>query len=284
MIEELHLQSLGVIEDAVVEFSPGLTVVTGETGAGKTMVVTGLGLLLGARADATQIRQDAPRALIEGRIHVAPDGMLADRIQAAGGALDDDVVVLVRTVTPQGRSRAHVGGASAPVGVLTDLAGDLVALHGQSDQQRLLQPTRQREVLDAFAGLGSVLQEYRATHEEFVATRNQLRTLVEQRQERLQEADLLRFGINEIDAVNPSIGEVEQLVETELRLSHADELFTAAASARSVLQTDDAAGVADQPVAVTELLARARKVLESVSEHDPLLAKLSERLAEVGFL
>ncbi|MBV8199524.1 MAG: UvrD-helicase domain-containing protein, partial [Acidobacteria bacterium] len=154
MLEEVHITGLGVIDDAVLELSPGFNVVTGETGAGTTMVVSGLGLLFGGRADPARVRPGADRANVEGRLSVAADGPVARQVSDAGGDLDDDggTLILNRSVSAEGRSRAYAGGRSVPVSLLIGLADDLVAVHGQADQQQLLKPGRQREALDRFAG------------------------------------------------------------------------------------------------------------------------------------
>ncbi len=152
-----RITALGVIEDAVLELSPGFTVVTGETGAGKTMVVTGLGLMFGGRADPARVRPGADRATVEGRLRVDPQGRVAAQVTEAGGELDDDgaTLLLNRSVSAEGRSRAYAGGHSVPVSLLTYLADDLVAVHGQADQQQLLRAGRQRDALDRFAGPGA---------------------------------------------------------------------------------------------------------------------------------
>ncbi len=167
MLEEIAIRDLGVIDAAVLELSPGLTVLTGETGAGKTMVMTGLGLLLGGRAEAALIRGGAAKLVVEGRVRVAPGSPVALRAAEAGGDLDDGVLILSRTVTAEGRSRAHVGGRSAPASVLAELGEDLVAVHGQHDQQRFLRPGRRREALDRFAGdaVAVPLAAYRETYD-----------------------------------------------------------------------------------------------------------------------
>src|SRR4051794_37059749 len=116
------------------------------------MVVTGLGLLLGARADAGAVRTGARAAVVEGFVRVAARSPVAERVRDAGGELDDGTLVISRTVTSEGRSRAHLGGRSVPVGVLAEIAPELVAVHGQSDQIRLLAPVRQRDLLDRYAG------------------------------------------------------------------------------------------------------------------------------------
>ena len=151
MLEELRISSLGVIDDATLEFGPGLNVLTGETGAGKTMVVTALGLLLGARADPAAVRQGAPRTRVEGRLSLDDEDLIA-RAEDAGAVLDDGVLILGRTVSSEGRSRATAGGAAVPASVLGSLSGERVVVHGQADQQRLLLASRQRDCLDAFGG------------------------------------------------------------------------------------------------------------------------------------
>src|SRR5690349_20022199 len=149
MIDELRIRGLGDIADAVLPLGPGLTVVTGETGAGKTMVVSSLLLLFGGRADAARVRGGTDSATIDGRVTLPPDSAAGQRVADSGGTLDEDgSLVMRRTVTAAGRSRAHVGGAPVPVAVLADLADSLLAVHGQSDQQLLARPARQREALD----------------------------------------------------------------------------------------------------------------------------------------
>ena len=155
MLEEIRIGQLGVIDSSTLELGPGLTVITGETGAGKTMVVTSLGLLFGGRADAGRVRADPGRAVVEGRLRL--NGTLADSVQTriteAGAEVDDDgSILLSRTVTIEGRSRAHVGGRAMPVAMLAEVGEQVLAVHGQSDQLRLLRPAEQRGALDRFAG------------------------------------------------------------------------------------------------------------------------------------
>ncbi len=153
VLEEIAIENLGVIRSARVPVGAGLTVITGETGAGKTMVLTGLGLLMGGKADPATVRPGAASAVVEGRVRVADRPAVAQRVDDAGGQVDDDgSVVILRTVAAEGRSRAHLGGRSVPQGVLAEIADDLVTVHGQSDQLRLRTASRQRVALDAFAG------------------------------------------------------------------------------------------------------------------------------------
>src|SRR3954468_21604858 len=235
----MRIRGLGVIADAVLELHPGLTVVTGETGAGKTMVVTGLGLLLGARADAGAVRAGSSGALVEGRVVVDPDGPVAQAARDAGAELDDDVLLLARSVSGNGRSRAPVGGRARPVALLATLASELVTVHGQSDQLRLLQPARQREALDRFAGHDELVAEVETVHAELRDVEQRLREVVTRRRERAQEADLLRHGLEEVEAVDPQPGEDAALREEDARLGHADALRAAAERAHAALESDD---------------------------------------------
>jgi DNA repair protein RecN (Recombination protein N) len=280
----MHLRGLGVIDDAVMEFGPGLTVVTGETGAGKTMVVTGLGLLMGGRSDPGAVRSGYPNALVEGRIQVDPAGSAAARAIDAGAELDDgDVLVISRSVSAEGRSRAHLGGVGVPVGTLIVLAGDLVAVHGQSDQIRLQSTARQRESLDRFAGapVAKALAAYRKTFDRLRAVQAQLTEITERSRERSAEAEGLRTGLAAIEKLAPSPGEDHALRAEAQRLSHAESLQQAAATANLLLSGDsEGRGGVD----VVGLVGEARRALEQGGEHDPLLGELASRAAEIGYL
>lgn len=283
VLEEMRIRSLGVIDDAVVELSPGFTAVTGETGAGKTMVVTSLGLLLGGRADPALVRIGAKAAVVEGRIVLRPGAPAALRAEEAGAELDDGALLISRTVSAEGRSRAHVGGRSVPVGLLAELADDLVAVHGQTDQQGLLRPARQRQALDRYAG-GSVavpLEKYTGAYRRLRAVAVELDTLVTRARERAQEADLLRFGLDEIAAVEPLPGEDAELSAEAERLGHAESLASAAQAAHAAL-----AGNPEDPEGIdaNTLVAGAHRALESVRSHDPALGALAERIGELGIL
>jgi DNA repair protein RecN (Recombination protein N) len=278
---EMRIQGLGVIEDATLELGPGLTVVTGETGAGKTMVVQGLALLLGAKPDPGMIRNGADRAVVEGRLRVSADSAVAARALDAGADLDDGELILSRIVSAEGRSRAQLGGRGVPATVLTELAERWVAVHGQSDQQRLLKPSTQRRALDRFGGddVAEQLTAYGLAYTAFTQARRELDELTAQADNRARELDLLRFGLAEIDAVAPEAGEDATLASEVERLSHADALRTAAAQAHTLLGGDE-----DSEADVGTALAAARRVLDPVGVHDPLLASLSTRIQEAAYL
>ncbi len=282
MLEELRISGLGVIDDAVLELSPGLTVVTGETGAGKTMVVSGLGLLFGGRGDAGLVRVGSARAAIDGRLRVA-SGRVVEMVEELGGDLDDNTLLLSRVVGADGRSRAQVGGRSVPVGTLAELADELIAVHGQTDQLRLRAPARQREAIDRFGGddVAHALASYRHVYREYLDVETTLTELTTRARDRAREADVLRFGLAEIEAAAPQPAEDVVLASEVGRLTHADLLARAAASAHAGLLGDPAGD--DIPDAVG-LVAGARAGLERVAEHDRALKLMADRLAEAGYL
>jgi DNA repair protein RecN (Recombination protein N) len=287
VLEELRITGLGVIEDSTLHLTRGMNVITGETGAGKTMVVTGLGLLFGGRADAGRVRAEPGRAVVEGRLRLS--GPLADavsaRITEAGADVDDDgSVLLSRTVTIEGRSRAHVGGRSMPVAMLSEVGEQVVAVHGQSDQLRLLRPAEQRAALDRFAGPEheKLLETYR---EAFGRWRTVVEDLADRRRharDRSREADLLKLGLDEIGRVDPQPGEDEDLRAEAQRLEHAEGLRVAAAQAAQALA--GGVEVTDDAPDATQLLGAARRTLQAQAGVDPKLGELAGRLEEAATL
>jgi len=291
MLREIRIQNLGVIDDAVLELSAGLNVVTGETGAGKTMVVSGLGLLLGDRADAALVRAGAKTAVVEGIVDVGPEHLASLRVLEAGGDVQDGLI-LVRTVSAGGRSKAHVGGRTVPVSVLGELGELLVAVHGQSDQWRLRRPEQHRVVLDRFAG-GSVsvpLERYVGLYDDFQQVGAELLHLRGLARDRAREIDVLQTGLEEIEAVDPLPGEDLDLRAEDGRLAHSDGLRASAGQAHALLTGDpeamySGAGGPDGPNSdVAGQLGLARAALAPMTGHDQRLADLDRRLQELGYL
>jgi DNA repair protein RecN (Recombination protein N) len=314
VLEQMRIRGLGVIEDAVLELSPGFTAVTGETGAGKTMVVSGLDLLFGGRAETTRIRPGADRAMVEGRLLLAADSSVARRAEEAGAAVDpagtDEAgrerveLLLGRVIGQSGqsgqgrdgqspaagsgsgasvRSRAHLGGQAVPVSVIADLGEELIAMHGQSAQQRLLQPARQRAALDRYAGsaVSRPLAAYRAAYQEHRAVAAQLEELTTQARERLQEADALRYGLSEIEKVEPVAGELEELIAEAHRLGNAESLRAAASTAHEALVADDDTGPARD---AASLVNAARRAVDQAKADDAALTPIATRLEELYWL
>jgi DNA repair protein RecN (Recombination protein N) len=283
VLSEIRIDGLGVIAEASAQFSTGLTVLTGETGAGKTMVVTSLHLLSGARADAGRVRIGADRAVVEGRF--TTDGVTPtvvrgiDELLESTGARrdDDDSVIAVRTVGGDGRSRAHLGGRSVPAGVLAEFTGSLLTVHGQNDQLRLQRADEQRAALDRFAGdtVGTLLARYQKHRAEWVAARTELRERTEKSRELAREADQLTFALQEIDAVAPAPQEDVEIAASVRRLSDLDSLRESAVGAQAALTGGD--DPTDGP-SVMALLGEARDRLQS--SDDAALSDLAPRLAE----
>ncbi len=281
MLTELRIARLGVIDDAVVEFGPGFTAVTGETGAGKTMVVSSLGLLLGEKADPRLIRRGSDRALVEGRLGVDDD--LSDAVGELGGVVEDGELLLTRVLTPT-RSRALAGGVQVPLATLGDLVGERVTIHGQSEQLRLGAPERQREVLDAFAGpqLAAVLESYQRHFADFRARTAERDALVAQASERAREVAMLDFGLAEIAKVEPQPGEDVALRAESKRLQASDDLRAAARAALGSLAGDD--DRFDDAPAALGLVAAARRALDGIVADDPAASAIATRVAEAGYL
>ena len=282
MLEELRIRGLGVIDDAVLPLGPGLTVVTGETGAGKTMVVTGLQLLFGGRGDATRVRAGQDLVIIDGRLLLEPESVSARRVADAGGELDaDNTLLLRRTVTANGRSRGFAGGAPVPVSVLGDIGTHLFSVHGQSDQLRLTRPAEQRAALDRYGeqDVATYAVKFRAWR----VAEDRLADRTARARELARQADVLRHGVAEIAAAAPVPGEDAELRATASRLAHADDLRLAARTAHDALlgDADDPASYASD---VATLLGIARRSLDMEAADDPALGAMRDRMIELAAL
>lgn len=285
-IEEISIKDLGVIADASLPLGSGFTAITGETGAGKTMVVSALGLLLGERADTGAVRLGSTQAWVEGRWRVPSASEVVARVRDAGGDVDpidaaEAELVLTRSVSAEGRSRAVVGGRSAPVAVLSELGEQLVVVHGQSDQIRLRSAIAQRAALDRFAGpaFAEALAGYEQVFHRWRDNRSELDELVDDQDRRAREADDLRVAMAEIEAVAPQPGEDDELAGRAERLTNLEELRLAAAGARELLSAEET-----EAMDALGLLDNARRQLERVAPHDSTLQPLADSVAEANYL
>lgn len=280
MIHELRITGLGVIADATCRFAPGFTAVTGETGAGKTMVVSGLGLLAGGRADPGLVRSGESQAAAEGWFD-APEGAVAEIVTEAGGVVDDDGLTATRIIATRGRS--VLGGRGVPTAVLADVMGQLLVIHGQHDQTRI--GGRALALLDAFAGEATqdLARRVGQLHAELRSLERELGGLRTTEQERARELDLLEFSLNEIAGIDPQPDEDVVLAAEAERLANADDLVGAAHTAREAITSDaDLDGASD----VMGLLSAARRALESAAAHDRALAEpaaaIRSAMAQLG--
>jgi DNA repair protein RecN (Recombination protein N) len=263
VLRELHISGLGVIEDLDLELHPGLNVLTGETGTGKTMVTVGLQLALGRRGGSSMVRAGAGSAKVQARFD-APARATSE------GWADEGEVVLARTVSSEGRSTARIGGQLAPVSALGELAAELVEVHGQHEGQRLLSTTAQTAFLDRYAGAEhrSAVDALRTEHERLSRARSELAELDERERDRERQMDLLGYQVREIEAAAPRVGETEDLKLEEARLAHAERLLERASAAERALAEED--GAADA-------LRAATAELQSSAEIDRGAGELAER-------
>ncbi|MBB5831683.1 DNA repair protein RecN [Brachybacterium aquaticum] len=271
MLSTLRIRQIGVIDDALLEFGPGFTALTGETGAGKTMIVTGLTMLLGGRLDRGRTRGSST---VDGTLALAGHTELAAALDELGADEDDGEVLVVRRLTRDGRSRAQIGGVPVPIGTLARLVGTAVTVHGQSDQQRLRDPEEQRDALDRFAGesVGPLLERHREIWRERSALTERLTELDALLRERDRRGTALTEALERLEAADPQQGEDEALRAEIERLGNAEELRGAAGQAALALVGDD-----DGPAAGA-LLDIASESLARAARTDATLAPLTERL------
>ncbi|MFW7414964.1 DNA repair protein RecN [Demequina sp. SO4-18] len=279
MLHELTISDLGVIESARLEFGPGLTCVTGETGAGKTMVLTGLGLILGAKTVPATVRTGAEAAVAEAVIDVPAEGPLAERLADAGVAVEDDgSVVVARTVGATTRSRSVMGARTVPQSLLAEVAAELVTVHGQSDQVRLRSAARQRDTLDAYGGshVTAARREYLRAWEAWTDAAEALRRMQEGADAERAEVARLRDDLAAIDELAPQQGEDQALVAEAQVLENAEAVRTGTAAAHAAI-------AGEEEVTVVAVLEAARRALADAARHDATLATLEERLADFSY-
>lgn len=283
MIEEIYIRDLGVIQEARLAFGPGLTVITGETGAGKTMVLSALGLLLGERSDTSSIRRGQDQAFVEGRWFLKDNTDIAaqvtERLAEAGAEISGGELIMNRSVSSEGRGRASVSGKAAPINLLSELGEKLVVVHGQSDQIRLKSAAAQREALDQFAGVAAELSEYQTHFQAWKSATAQLLEIQSALDAREKEASELRAAVDELEAADPKPGEDQELTDQANRLTHIEELRIAASSAHEAISSESFDGATD----AIGLIGVARRALEQVAAHDPELEKIAESLKQLGY-
>ncbi len=285
MIEEISIRDLGVIGDARLVFSKGLTAITGETGAGKTMVLSALGLLLGHRANVSTVRIGADQSFVEGRWFLADTGVgvgarVTGMLEEAGIPVEDGELILNRSVSGEGRSKASANGRALPVASITELGEELVVVHGQSDQIRLKSAKAQREALDSFAGavLGNHLREYKEAFAQLAALRARHASLATGSAERTKRIEDLRAWIAELEKLDAKPGELDRVSQQIEKLDSIEALRLAAGGAHEALSSSGYDDTRD----ASALVSAARKLLEGAMSSDSSLEPLAERLRELG--
>lgn len=274
MISEIQIANLGVIDKALLPLGPGFTVLTGETGAGKTMVVTALGLLLGDRSDSGAVRVGSGMAFVDGRWIVATNDPIRAELEELGAQFEDDELILSRSISNEGRSKASVGGRSVPVSLLSELGDRLVAVHGQSEQLRLKSALQQRLALDSFAGveLAEKLETFRTQFRTMQRLERELEEFRANSEQHRQEAELLREALSDFENLEPSADEDTELAARAERLRNLEELRLAADQAKQAVRSDE------QPYDASSRLVEARAALEKVVSLD---GELTEILTEL---
>lgn len=266
MLVELRIRNVAVIDNVSLPLADGLNVLTGETGAGKSLIIGALGMLLGERTAADRVRSGSEKATVEGVFEIRGKPALRALLDARGIELDDDLVVLKREVGSNGRSRAWINGSTVTASVLAEVGGRLVSVHGQHDSRQLVDPEHQRDVLDAYVQAGGARERVASAHARLLALRARERELEQRRAEAARRADYLRFVVREIEDAAPVAGEDEALENEIRRLSHAEELQGLAAQAVAAITGDERAALSR--------LAVVRRSLASLSRIDPDLERL----------
>lgn len=278
MIEEIVIKNLGIIKDASLTFGKGLTCITGETGAGKTMVLSALGLLLGRRSDSSIVHADASYTSVEGCFHVEGSNLVTKIVDDAGGVIEDSQLYVNRTVFNDGRSKASVGGKGTPASVLNAIGEVLISIHGQSDQVRLKSPAAQREALDDYNKemMGPVINAYRDAYYAWKASHEELEDVKNNMFAREREFEELTQAVSDISKIEPESGEDEKLKNDADRLSNVEILKEATSSALSRLSSDDY-----DSLDASSLLSEAYKILDNVSSYDTFVLKLAEKTESI---
>jgi DNA repair protein RecN (Recombination protein N) len=272
MLVELRIRDYAVVHDLTLQLGPGLNVLSGETGAGKSIIVGALSLLLGERASSDLVRAGADRASVEAVFDVEAVPAVLERLEEFGLRLEDGLLILRREVAAEGRNRAWVSGSPTTAGIVGELGTALVDLHGQHEHQTLLRPRDQRDLLDAFGGAAEVAGEVSALHRELTKLQSELEAREERRRDVESRADFLRFQLDEIDRARLSPGEDEALEAEAGRLENSEELAEGASALHDELYARDDA--------LADRIAEARRRLERLAEHDPDLRIEADRLNE----
>ena len=277
MLEEIRIRSMGVIGDAVLELSPGLNVLSGETGAGKTMIITALNLVLGGKADGSLVRTGTDRLTVSARFQVEEGHPARKIVSDAGAEIEEESAILARSVSDQGRSRALISGSPVNASTLAEIATEIISIHAQSANVRLLKTSAQREILDLFGGseLSIIFMQYQDAYSHFRETEQKLLDI--RRLGALADLEVTEYRalVDDVGLVSPQPGELEHLASEMARLDYIDELREAATVAHDAI-----VGGAGEDVTGLSLLAQAVKALEKVQSRDPNLRSILDRLTE----
>ena len=267
-LEEISIRGLGVIESSNIEFKPGLTVLTGETGAGKTMVLTALGLVLGSKSDSDLIRQGAERAVVTGKFTVPRE--VADEVLELDGEIDDDSLIITRTISTAGKSRVLVGGAVSSTSAVNTFSSSLVEIHAQSSSSKLTKPGVARELLDRFAAID--IAKYQHLFQSYNLVKNRIDDLKGQLKQADTQIGELKAFIDEFNKLSPKPNELDEIENEIAKLGSVEQLNQSVTQALNLLENDELSAI--------NLLQQIRKNLDSVRGKDGQLDQISDRFTE----
>ncbi|MCC6624727.1 MAG: DNA repair protein RecN [Deltaproteobacteria bacterium] len=271
MLVALTIQDLAIIEDTTLELSEGLNVLTGETGAGKSIIIEALSLVLGDRAEVDLIRRGRERAEVSALFALGPDSPARARLAAHDLAGDEpDTLVVRRVVAPAGRGKVYINGRLATVGALAEITRGLVDVSSQHQHTQLLDPSSHLHILDRFGGLGAERAAWDAAWAALEAARRHARAIADRAAERARREEFVRFQLAELDEIDPKPGEEDELEAERARLAHADRLVAGAGEVVGLLR-DGGASVVDRLIA-------AGRTLDRLRAYDPALAAHHDRL------
>ena len=272
-LEEINIRNLGVIEAAHIEFKPGLNVLTGETGAGKTMVLTALALILGGKADAEKVRTGTDRLVTSGRFSISKT--LQSQIAEIGAEIEADSILISRTVTRDGKSRISIGGVAATAGKISEVGNDLVEVHAQSSTNRLTKSLFIRSAVDSFGKLVPLVEAVSSFYSEYGALAARIDQLRSDQRNREQELGKLSEFLKAFSAVNPKTGELVDIESELIRLSSVDELQQALSASLNFLDNDE--------FSINSALVQAKRALDHVAGKDQNLDHLAQGLGDSIF-
>ena len=270
-LEEISIRGLGVIESAAVSFSPGFTAITGETGAGKTMVLTALGLITGAKADSDFVRTNAERSIVSAAFTVTPE--ISEKVLDAGGDVDGSTLTISRSVSSEGKSRINLGGSLSTASKVSEISASLIEIHGQSSSLRLGKPSVQREIVDSFGSLSSVLAEYERAFNDYNELSSRIQRLKKESASRLDQISSIQAFIQDFSSVMPVSGEIVDIENEIARLGCVEEINSQLSLALNILESDDGGTLQN--------LKSAKKALDALAQKDSILDAHLDRFSEL---
>ena len=275
-LEEISIKSLGIIDRSDLELGRGLNVLTGETGAGKTMILTALSLVLGGKSDSSLVRHGSDRLVATARFSLNSEQTLA--VDELGAEVEDGSLIISRSVTAEGKSKALVGGAAVPAGTLSDFASNLIEIHGQSANTQIVKSSKQRELLDRFGGekVSTALEEYQERYSEYLSLKERIFSMKANANKRGAEIAELEEFLAAWNKLKATRGECAATDDEISRLSSVEDLRIATTTALSAIENEEEG-------ALTRLGA-ARRALDSAKDRDTQLAEIADRVAESLFI